>query len=113
MITSIATAVTWPAMGEPNFTFEQAAGSHALAAAGQRECLAHWQDDLPGPIEGHRQVDRRIFLATVGWSFLAAPIVVEAQSAAKGPRVGVIRGLAMLTPAAQRARWLARPMARK
>ena len=64
--------------------------SVAPVAAGERRRSAHWQRDVRGPIEGHRQPDRRIFLGTVGWSLLAAPIVVEAQSAARVPRIGVM-----------------------
>ena len=53
---------------------------------------------LPRVDSGHRVMKRRTFLALVPGGLLAAPYAVEAQQAAKTPRIGYIGTITPATP---------------
>ena len=71
-------------MEAPNNTFDGTAGSHALAAAGQRERSAHRRSD--SALSAYTLIVALILLPAL----LATPLAAEAQQSTRAPRIGFL-----------------------
>ena len=81
-------------MPKANFTFDRTAGSHSLAAAGQRERSPHrrrpWRHDAAPDGAREPLMDRRFFIGSLALGSLAVPGATPAQPARKISRIGIL-----------------------